>query len=323
MSKVGMDSLDLLRKSGCEVVLASKMGPLPANELEAALPGYDAVLASVDRFTRPVLESSAAKNLKLISRWGVGYDSIDIPAATELGIVVAFVPGLLNNAVADYSFTLLCAVARRVGYGHEEMTRGNWKPSWGHDIYGKTLGIIGCGRIGQAVAKRASGFDMKILGYDPNPCADGERLGIQYGSLERLLAESDFVSVHVSLTPETRGLIGEKQLAAMKRTAYLINTSRGPVVDEPALAKALESGQIAGAALDVFAVEPLAADHIFRNTPNLLMSPHQSSWAHETGAAVSRASAQAIIDLAAGKRPQWVVDSAVYNSPNLRARIGA
>jgi len=323
MSKVGVDSLEYMRKSGCEVVMAGKMGPLPAGELQAAIPGFDAVLASVDQFTKAVLKSDAASRLKLISRWGVGFDSIDVPTATEQGIVVAYVPGLLNNAVADYAFTLLCAVARRVHEGHLMMTRGIWKPTWGHDIFGKTLGIIGCGRIGQAVAKRAAGFEMKVIGYDPGEKCDAERYGVKFVRLEQLLKESDFVSLHVPLTKETRGMIGEAELNLMKPTAYLINTSRGPVIDEKALAHALVNEGIAGAALDVYASEPLAVDHIFHRTPNLLLSPHQSSWAQETGAHVSRASAEAIVAMSQGKKPMWVVDPAVFASKKLRANIAS
>jgi len=143
MSKVGVASLQMMCEAGCEVVMAPKMGPLPAKELEAALPGFDAILASVDQFKHEVLLSPNAKKLKLISRWGVGYDSVDIPTATAQGIVVAYVPGLLNNAVADYAFSLLCSIARRVHSGHLLMTQGVWKQEWGHDIFGKTLGIVG------------------------------------------------------------------------------------------------------------------------------------------------------------------------------------
>lgn len=298
--------------------MSEKMGPLPEGELLPLLPGFDAALASVDQFTENVLRSREAKQLKLISRWGVGFDSIDISVATEQGIAVAYCPGLLDNAVADYTISMLCALARRVHEGHLLMTQGIWRQQWGHDIYGKTLGIIGCGRIGKAVAKRASGFDMKILGYDPSP---GDCAMINFVSLEQLLRESDYVSIHVALTPETRNMISTPQLGMMKKTAYLINTSRGPVVDEPALALALASHVIAGAALDVFVKEPLAADHIFHNTPNLLLSPHQSSWAQETGANVSRAASEAIIDMSQGRRPRCVVDANVFRSPKLRAKI--
>src|SRR5262249_9731188 len=157
---------------------------------------------SVDRFTAEVLRSEAVKDLKIISRWGVGFDSIDIPVATEVGLPVAYVPGLLNNAVADYAFSLLCGIARRVASGHLLMTQGVWRQEWGHDIFGKTLGIIGCGRIGQAVAKRASGFDMRVLGFDPMQSAEAKKAGIQFVSLEELLRESDFVSLHTALTSE-------------------------------------------------------------------------------------------------------------------------
>ncbi len=323
MSKVGMASLEHLRKTGCDVVMAPKMGPLNAKELEEALPGFDAVLASVDQFTKPVLKSAAAAKLKIISRWGVGYDSVDVSAATDQGIVVAYVPSLLNNAVADYAFSLLCAVARRVHEGHLNMTKGIWRQTWGHDIYGKTLGIIGCGRIGQAVAKRASGFDMKVIAHDPAPAPEAVKAGVKFVSLNTLCKESDFISIHVALTKETKGLIGEAQLDLMKSTAYLINTSRGPVIDEPALARSLLQEGIAGAALDVFAAEPLAPDHIFHRTPNILLSPHQSSWAHETGGRVSGAAADAISDLLEGQRPQWVVDPAVFESKKLRAKLSA
>jgi phosphoglycerate dehydrogenase-like enzyme len=319
MSKVGMASMDLLRNSNCEVIMAPKMGPLSEAELAPQLPGIDAVLASVDKFTAAILRSPSAQQLKLISRWGVGFDSIDIPIATEEGVIVAYCPGLLNNAVADYTFSLLCAIARHVHDGHLLMAQGTWRQQWGHDIFGKTLGIIGCGRIGKAVAKRASGFEMKVLGYDPTP--DAENPTIQYVSLEQLLRESDFVCVNVALTPETTNLMNAQRLALMKKTAYLINTSRGPVIDEPALAEALKNGVVAGAALDVFVKEPLAADHFLRSTPNLLLSPHQSSWAHDTGASVSQAAAQAIIDVSQGRKPRWVVDENVYSSPKLRAKI--
>jgi D-3-phosphoglycerate dehydrogenase len=321
MSKVGMASLDFLRNAGCDVVMAQKMGPLREAELAPLLDGFDAVLASVDQFTGTILRSPGASKLKLISRWGVGYDSVDIPAATEQGVVVAYVPGLLNNAVADYTMAMLCSIARRVHEGHLLMTQGVWRQQWGGDIYGKTMGIIGLGRIGLAVAKRATGFDMKILAFDPTEKPEGLALGVKYVSLTELLQESDFVCVHVALGPETRNLISKPQLGLMKKSAYLINSSRGPVIDEPALAEALEKGTIAGAALDVFVTEPLPADHVFRKTPNLLMSPHQCSWAHETGANVSRASAEAIVDLMEERKPRWVVDPNVFASPKLRVKV--
>jgi phosphoglycerate dehydrogenase-like enzyme len=201
------------------------------------------------------------------------------------------------------------------------MRAGEWRLAWGHNIHGKTLGILGCGRIGQAMARRAAGFDMKLLGHDvaPNPAA--EKLGVKFVSLDELLSQSDYVSIHAALTPQTRGMIGEAQLKKMKRTAYLINTGRGAHIDEPALAKALHEGWIAGAGLDTFATEPLPAEHPFRSAPNLLMTPHQAGFARDTGENVSRMSAQAIVDLMNGVRPKFVVDEKVFALGALRAKL--
>lgn len=316
---LGKAALQLLRDAGCEVVLSDPAGPLSVDQLLERLPGVGAVLASPDKFTSEILASDAAKSLKIISRWGVGYDSIDIPAATREGIVVAYTPGMLNETVADWAWALLLGIARRVHLGHQSVAQGNWQSTWGHDVAGKTLGIIGCGRIGQAVAKRASGFSMRVLGYDTQPGAAGN--GIEYVSLDQLLRESDFVSLHAAFTPESRGLIGRDQLNLMKPAAYLINTARGPLVDDNALVEALKTGRIAGAALDVFNTEPLPAESILRTAPNLLLTPHQASFARETGERVSFAAAEAIVELQSGRKPRWVVDPNVFAAPALRAKL--
>ena len=311
----------ILREGGCTLTDAPKSGPVSAAELLAQLDGFDAVLASTDQYTAAVLGSPQAAALKIISRWGVGYDAIDVAAATENGIVIAYTPGLLDNAVADYAMTLLCGFARRLHEGWLSLTQGRWAPAWGTDIGGRTLGLVGCGRIGQAVAKRARGFEMRLLGYDTAPSAEAEQLGVEFVTLDELLARSDFVSLHVALTAATRGLIGEAQLRKMKPTACLINTARGAVIDEAALARALHERWIAGAALDTFAVEPLAADHPFRTAPNLLITPHQASMGLATGERVSDTAAQAIVDLKNGRAPQFVVNPAVLQSPALRALL--
>lgn len=321
VESVGKRALELLRGAGCELVHPLKYGPLTESELLAQLDSIDVVFASMDKFTPAVLGSKQAAQLKLISRWGVGYDAIDVPAATQNGIVVAYTPGLLNDAVADYAMALLFALARRVHEGHLSMREGKWSSGWGHDIGGKTLGIIGCGRIGQAVAKRASGFDMRLLGFDVAPHLDAKKLGIEFVPLDQLLAESDFISLHCALTPETRGLIGEAQLRKMKPSAYIVNTARGAVMDEAALLRALKENWIAGAALDAFVVEPLPADHPFRTAPNLLLTPHQASFGFDTGARVSEAAAEAIVDLKAGRKPRWVVNPDVFSSPALRVKV--
>ena len=321
MNETGLRALQSLRDAGCNVIIPPRPGPLTEAELFAALPDIDAVLASMDKFTGPVLDSPQAKSLKLISRWGVGYDAIDIPAATRNGIVTAYCPGMLNETVADLAFALLCSIARRVHEGHLNMRNGEWKIPWGHNIHGKTLGILGCGRIGQAMARRASGFGMKLLGYDIAPSDEAKKIGVQFVSFDELLRQSDFLSLHAALTAENRGLIGEAQLRRMKPTAYLINTARGALIDENALLRAVTEKWIAGAALDAYAVEPLPKEHPLRTAPNLLLTPHQASCSYETGAQVSDAAAAAIVDLMNGRKPRWVVDETVYAAANLRAKV--
>ena len=321
IGETGQPALERLRQAGCEISLARKFGPLTASEVQPLLAGMDAVLASLDQYSAAVLGSPEAGRLKIISRWGVGFDAIDLAAATERGIVVTSTPGMVDEAVADYTFALLLALARRVPEGHVAMRGGAWRVAWGDDVSGKTLGILGCGRIGRAVARRASGFAMRRLGCDCVPTPEAEAFGIRRVSLDELLAESDFLSIHAALTPQSRGLIGATELRKMKPTARLINTARGALVDEAALLRALQEGWIAGAALDVYATEPLPADHPLRAAPNLLLSPHQASFTRETGARVSLAAAQAIVDLIEGRRPEHVLNGEVFHSPHLRVPL--
>jgi phosphoglycerate dehydrogenase-like enzyme len=318
LNEVGQSALALLREAGCELSLPPRFGPYTADELLPLLRDQQAVLASMDRFTAAVLASPEAAQLRIISRWGVGYDAIDIPAATVQGVVVAYTPGLLNETVADFAFALLLSIARRVHAGHASMSQGKWEASWGTDVFGKTLGILGYGRIGQAMARRATGFNMRLLAHDIRCEPNSEELRIQYVSLDELLAESDFLTLHAALTAENRGLIGEAQLRRMKPTAYLINTARGALVDEGALMRALNEKWIAGAALDTFTIEPLPAAHPLRSAPNLLLTPHLASFARETGERVSLSAAQAIVDLMQGLKPQFLVNPSVYDSPRLR-----
>ena len=321
MNETGVRALQSLRDAGCNVIIPPKQGPLTEAELLPALPTIDAVLASMDKFTDTVFKSPEAQSLKLISRWGVGYDAIDIPSATRHGVVVAYCPGMLNEAVADYAFSLLCALARRVHEGHVIMRSGEWKLAWGHNIHGKTLGILGCGRIGQAMARRAAGFGMRLLGYDICENAEAKKLGVTFVPLDELLAQSDFLSLHSALTPENRNMIGEAQLRRMKPSSYIINTARGALIDENALVRAVTEKWIAGAALDAYVVEPLPKDHPLRAAPNVLITPHQASCSYETGEQVSDAAAAAIVELMNGRRPRWVVDEKVFAAANLRAKL--
>lgn len=321
LDEVGQQAVGLLKRAGCELVIPPKYGPHPAEMLLKLLPGNDAVLASMDKFTAEVLGSGAGKNLKIISRWGVGYDAIDVAAATKHGIVVAYTPGLLNETVADFAFALLLALARRIHLGHQGMSGGRWEAHWGHDVHGKTLGILGCGRIGLAMARRGTGFNMRLLAHDICANAEAERLGVKFVSLDELLGQSDFVSLHAALTPENRGLVNEGRLRRMKPTAYLINTARGALVDEAALANVLNENVIAGAALDAFVTEPLPPEHPLRTAKNVLLTPHLASFARETGERVSNTAAQAIVDVMQGRRPQFVVNAEVYGAATLRAKL--
>lgn len=318
MVHAGERAIALLREAGCQLVVPETRATRNAEELLPLLAGCDAVIAAVEPYTARVLPDPAAARLKVISRWGVGYDSVDLHTATAQGITVTNTPGLLDEAVADYTFALLLALARRIPDGHASVTAGQWSPVWGCDVAGKTLGIVGCGRIGLAVARRAAGFNLRLLASDPSPPEEGRALGIEFVSLDQLLAESDFVSLHTALTPGTRGLIGEAQLRRMKRTALLINAARGALLDEPALTRALREGWIAGAALDVFGEEPLPASHPFRSTPNLLLTPHQASFALDTGARVSAQAAQAVLDALQGRSPRFIVNPQVTSQPHYR-----
>lgn len=318
---IGAESADFMQKNGCKVTIAKPFRAQSAAELQRLLPGIQAVYAGPDEFSAELLASQEAAELRIISRWGVGFERIDVDAATAHGIVIAYTPGMLDEAVADYTFALLLSIARRIHTAHATMSAGEWAPQWGHDVHGKTLGIIGCGRIGTAVARRAAGFNLRVLACDPAPNEAAKNFGVEFVPLDSLLAQSDFVSLHAAVTPETKGLIGEAQLKQMKPNAYLINTGRGALVDEAALARALNDGGLAGAAVDAFVEEPLPAEHPFRTAKNLLLAPHQASFSNETGRKVSAACAEAIVDLMNGQRPKMVLNPEVFDSPELRAKL--
>jgi len=224
-----------------------------------------------------------ALRLRVISNYAVGYDNIDVAAATQRGIVVGNTPGVLTETVADFTIALMLAAGRRIVEGDKKVREGEWR-TWGpmillgQDMHNATLGIIGLGRIGTAVARRAKGFNMKIIYSDPERRMDIENeLGISYVGLDRLLAESDFISIHANLTPETYHLIGKEQLEKMKPTCALVNTARGPLVDNMALYEALRSNTLAFAALDVTEPEPLPANHPLLTLDNVVVTPHIAS----------------------------------------------
>ncbi|MGB9777902.1 MAG: glyoxylate reductase [Candidatus Bathyarchaeales archaeon] len=259
----------------------------------------------------------AAPKLKIVAQMAVGFDNIDIPEATKRGIYVTNTPEVLTDTTADFAWALLLAVARRVVEADKYVRSGQWKVGWhpmmmqGRDVHGATLGIIGAGRIGFAVAKRATGFDMKILFYDVVPRPEMEKLGAKKVDMETLLRESDFVSIHVPLMKETYHLINEEKLKLMKKTAYLINNSRGPVVDEKALYQALKEGRIAGAALDVFEQEPTPVDNPLLKLDNVVVAPHISSASYETRSRMAEMVAENLVAFFKGEKPPNLVNPEV------------
>jgi glyoxylate reductase len=264
---------------------------------------------------------AAAPELKIIAQYAVGYDNIDVAEASRRGICVTNTPDVLTEASADFAFAQLMAVARRVVESDKYVRSGKWQVAWhpsmmlGYDIYGATIGIVGAGRIGQAVARRARGFSMKILYYSSSAKSDFEKeTGARRVELDELLGESDFVSLHVPLNNGTRGLINADRLATMKSTAFLINNSRGPVVDEKALYEALKSGQIAGAALDVFASEPTPADNPLLKLKNVVVAPHISSASHATRARMAVMVAENLIAFFTGKRPANLINPETFKA---------
>jgi glyoxylate reductase len=261
----------------------------------------------------------AALKLKIVAQMAVGFDNIDVKEATKRGIYVTNTPGVLTETTADFAWALLMAVARRVVEADKYVRTGKWKVSWhpsmllGRDVYGATLGIIGAGRIGAAVARRAKGFNMKILYYDvvPMPPEIEKELGAKRIDLETVFKESDFVSIHVPLTKETYHMVNEERLKLMKKTAFIINNARGPVVDEKALYKALKEGWIAGAALDVFEQEPTSVDNPLLKLENVVVAPHISSASHETRSKMAEMVAENLVAFFQGKVPPNLVNPEV------------
>ncbi|MFZ0579431.1 MAG: D-glycerate dehydrogenase [Psychrobacillus psychrotolerans] len=261
-----------------------------------------------DNIDRTLIES--LPNLKVISNFAVGYNNIDIEAAKDRSIVVTNTPGVLTETTADLAFALLLATARRITEVEQEIRSGNWD-SWspmqytGMDVFGATLGIVGMGRIGEAVARRAKGFDMNVLYHNRSRKLDAEETyGFTYAELDELLKQSDFVILLTPLTPETKGLIGERELNMMKETAAIINVARGGIVDEQALYEALSSKKIWAAGLDVFEQEPVPVDHPLLTLSNVTVSPHIGSASIRTRQAMMQMNAKDIEAVLENREPQ-------------------
>jgi glyoxylate reductase len=265
-----------------------------------------------------------AKKLKMVANMAVGFDNIDLKEATKRGILATNTPGVLTETVADTTFALILAAARRIVEADRYVAEGKWKVRWspmmmvGTDVYGKTLGIYGLGRIGAAVAKRAKGFGMNLIYFDSLRNEGLEReYGIKFVPMGDLLRESDFLSIHVPLLPETRHSIGEKEFSLMKKTAFVINTARGPVVNEPDLVKALQAKKIAGAGLDVFENEPVKRTNPLLKMHNVVVLPHIASGSVETRTAMAEMAARNMVAGLTGEVPPQLLNKDVLSRRNL------
>lgn len=276
-------------------------------ELLEGVRGVEALLPILTETIDAAVLDAAGPQLKIVANYAVGYNNIDVPAATSRGIIVTNTPGVLTETTADLTWALILATARRIGEGERYLRAGRWK-SWapqlllGSDVHGKTLGIFGLGRIGQAVARRAQGFGMNILyaSRAKKGAALEEQLGVTCVQKDALLTQSDIVSLHCPLSEETRHAFGAEEFAAMKPSAYLINTTRGPVVDESALVHALQTGQIAGAGLDVYEEEPKVHPGLIE-CENAVLIPHMGSGTKETRTKMAEIAATNIVAVLAGQ----------------------
>ncbi|MEM2943697.1 MAG: D-glycerate dehydrogenase [Methanomassiliicoccales archaeon] len=291
--------------------------PITRSELLARVRGKHGLLCLLsDVIDREVMEA-AGPQLKVISNYAVGYNNIDVEEATRRGILVTNTPGVLTEATADLTWALIMACARRIPESDKFVREGRfvgWDPMLllGQEVYGRTIGIIGLGDIGTAVARRAKGFNMKILYHNRKRNVEGEKeVGAEYRSLEDLLRESDFVTLHVPLTKETYHLIGERELNLMKKSAILVNVARGEVVDEKALIAALNERKIAYAGLDVFENEPHVNPELFK-LENVVLTPHTGSATYESRNRMAIMAARNLLDGLKGKRPHNLVNPAVW-----------
>ena len=309
------DGIRALQDAGCELIRPERFEKYPADELIRLLDACDASLASSETYSAEVF--AACPSLKMVARCGVGYDAVDVEAATRFGVVCTNTPGAMVDAVADFTVGLILMCARRLGELDALVHSGGWAELSGTLVSGKTLGLVGYGQIGQAVARRLSGFDMRILVCDPlDPPESG--MPVEKVPLHDLLRQADFVSVHAPATPETAGMFAEAEFQTMKREAFFINTSRGVLVNEPDLIAALEAGSIAGAALDVTVVEPLPTDHPLRRAPNLILTAHNAFNAREAASRMCNMAARQVLQLMRGTPPEATINPEVYDSPALR-----
>jgi glyoxylate reductase len=314
--RIPQEGLEILRRC-CQVEVSDYDGVIPRSLLLEKVKDTDGLLVLLTDMIDKKVIVAAGKKLRVISNYAVGYNNIDVVEATKRGIMVTNTPGVLTETTADLAWALLMCIGRRIVEGDKLVRAGKfrgWEPMLllGTDIHESTLGLIGFGRIGQAMARRAKGFNLKVIYYDrePVPPIIEKELGASYVSFDELLRKSDFISVHVPLTEETFHLIGQEEFSMMKKESYLINTARGPIIDEKALVKALKGGVIRGAALDVFENEP-AIEQELMNMDNVVIVPHIGSASYRTRTKMAIMAAKNLISALKGERPEFLVNSEV------------
>ena len=292
---------DILDRAGAGPVRPYKDAPLPADELLKRIAGAEALIVGMDTITADVI--AAADRLGVIAKHGVGVDTIDLDAARAHGVRVVFAPGSNSRAVAEFTFGLILDASRRIAVSHQQVTEGGWPKLFGPELGGKTMGIVGFGRIGRQLAKYAEAFGMTVLAHDPYvPASEMAALGAEAADLDGLLPRADVVSLHLPADPATGPLLGRARLRRMKPGAFLVNAARGGLIDEDALAGMLHSGQLAGAALDAFTDEPLG-DSPLRTAPNVLLTSHIAACTPEANHAMGVTIAEDVVRVLDGETP--------------------
>jgi D-3-phosphoglycerate dehydrogenase len=304
------EPLERLQREGCRIVEWREGSGVPESDLLAKLAEADAWIVAFHPIGPAILDR--APRLRIVAKHGVGVDNIDIAAATERGIVVTTAPSANDQAVADLAMALLLALLRRIPEASASVKAGRWERFLGAGLAGKTMGVLGLGRIGQNVARRAAGFGVELIGADPVwPEEAAREIGIRRVDIRDLLAGSEIISLHAPLTPETEGLIGEREIALMRPGVWIVNTSRGRVVNEKAMYEALVSGKVAGYATDVFETEPPAGNPLL-SLPNVIGTPHMGTHTRESIRCMGDRVVDAVLGVLRGERPEHVVNPEVW-----------
>ncbi len=301
-----------LRTVGLELRCGSGRRTTPSAEVIASLRGCAAAIAGQELYTAEVFD--ACPDLRLVVRFGVGFDTVDVDAATERGVLVATIPGTTDGGVADHAMGLMIDLAHGISRHDRAMRRGEWQPQRGVDMWHATLGIVGLGRIGRAVARRGLGFDMRVIAHEPYPVMEFvEEHGIELMRIDEVFAQSDFVTLHLPAMPETERIVDASKLALMKSTAFLINTGRGNLVDEDALYAAVKSGQIAGAGIDAWTTEPMT-DPRWTELDNVVLTPHSAANTHGVWTASAALAAEIVVKVMRGEKPQQLLNPQVWGT---------